>query len=188
MTDDPAEYDYSFVTPRSQGGNFMETALRLTDELVAMEKDVERIEAMLEDAKGKVKNHIERTIPLALDEMEGTIDLPDGRKLILSEEVEASIAGEKRVPAIAWLDKNGYKHLPKRELVFKFGRGEDETAAMERFMAAVRESGVKVPMEEKHSVHHATLKSWVKEQLSEGVDLPADTFGIFRRKKAKVKD
>jgi hypothetical protein len=43
-------------------------------------------------------------------------------------------------------------------------------------------------MKQKSDVHWQTLVAWVREQLGEGVDLPRDTFGIFRQRVAKIKD
>jgi hypothetical protein len=43
-------------------------------------------------------------------------------------------------------------------------------------------------MKENYSVHHATLNAWVKEQLGDGVELPKETFGIFRQRSSKVKE
>jgi hypothetical protein len=118
--------------------------------------------------------------------MNGKLTLKDGRILEVKEDIRSSIAGEKRVPAINWLDANGYGNLPKRQIIVEFSKGEDK--AFKKFAADLRRRKLPLVVEENHTVHHATLNAWVKEQLNEGVELPKDTFGIFRQRVAKVKE
>ena len=117
---------------------------------------------------------------------EGKFALSDGRTLEVKEDIRSSIAGEKRIPAIKWLDENDYGHIVKRQLTFEFGKGSDEQVAA--FRKHVEKMKTPLVMKENYTVHHATLNAWVKEQLGEGVDLPRETFGIFRQRVAKVKE
>ena len=158
----------------------------LADEYLAAEAEVARIEAELEVAKTNLKDIAENRIPQATDGMEGKFNLGDGRELQIKEEIRSSIAGEKRDPAIKWLDEHGYGHIVKRELVFEFPKGDE--ARSKAFIEAVQKLGMPLVMKSNFSVHHATLNSWVKERLGEGDALPNETFGIFRQRTAKVKD
>ena len=183
MTDEYAEYR------DAPGDNFKAVLRSLADEYLEAEAEVARKEHELEVAKANKKDIAEVRIPQATEGMDGKFDLGDGRELQLKEEIRASIAGEKKDPAIRWLDDNDYGHIVKRQVIIEFGKGETERT--EAFMKAVKaleaELGTLV-VKTNFSVHNATLVSWVKEQLGEGVDLPVDVFGIYRQRTAKVKE
>ena len=183
MTDEYAAF-------RDEPSTNLTTVLRqLADEYLAAEAEVLRIEAELETAKASMKDVAEVRIPAATDGMDGKFNLGDGRELQVKEEIRSSIAGDKKDPAIAWLDDHDYGHIVKRQVVVEFAKGETErtTAFLEAVKALEMELGTLV-VKTNFSVHHATLNSWVKEQLGEGVDLPVDIFGIFRQRTAKVKE
>lgn len=173
---------------REERNDNLNTVLRgLADELLEAEAEVKRLEAELEAANNRKRDIAEKRIPEALDGMDGKFNLGDGRELSVKEEIRASIAGEKRDPAIRWLDEHGYGHIVKREVVFEFPKGDEERC--KKFIEAVQKLGLgTLVMKSNNTVHHATLTSWVKEQLGEGVDLPVETFGIFRQRTAKVKE
>ena len=179
--------DYAAFRDEGQNSNLSAVLVSLADELIAAEEEVARIEVMLEEAKLKVKDIAEVRLPQATDGMEGKFNLGDGRELQVKEEIRSSIAGEKREPAIKWLDDNGYGHIVKREVSFEFPKGDEERCKKFIEMIGTLQLGPLV-MKSNYTVHHATLNSWVKEQLGEGVDLPTDTFGIFRQRTAKIKE
>lgn len=180
MSDDP----YAAVKDDAPKGNLDAVLCQLATELVEAQAEVERVEAVLVLAKEVVKNLTEVSIPTVAEGLEGKFKLSDGRQLEIREDIRTSIAGAKRVPAIEWLDRHDYGHIVKRVLAFEFKRDDQET--FKRFRAAVEALKMGLVMKENYSVHHATLNAWVREQLSEGVDLPTDTFGIFRQRTAKV--
>lgn len=183
MTDEYAAF-------RDEPSSNLTTVLRqLADEYLEKEAEVIKVEAELEMAKSELKDIAEVRIPAATDGMDGKFNLGDGRELQVKEEIRSSIAGEKRGPAINWLDEHDYGHIVKRQVIVEFAKGETERT--NNFLKAVRELekdlGTLV-VKTNFTVHHATLNSWVKEQLSEGIDLPVDVFGIFRQRTAKVKE
>ena len=179
--------DYAAFRDEGQNSNLSAVLVSLADELIAAEEEVARIEVMLEEAKLKVKDIAEFRIPQATDGMEGKFNLGDGRELQIKEEIRSSIAGEKRVPAIQWLDEHGYGHIVKREVLFEFPKGDEERCKAFIEKVGKLELGPLV-MKSNYTVHHATLNSWVKERLADGEQLPTDTFGIFRQRTAKVKE
>jgi len=183
MTDD-------YVAFREEPNSNLTNVLRqLADEYLSAEAEVIKAQEALDIAKAKQKDIAEMRIPQATDGMDGKFNLGDGRELIVKEEIRSSIAGEKRVPAIKWLDDHDYGHIVKREVSVEFAKGDTERC--EAFLEAVKgleaQLGTMV-VKTNYTVHHATLNSWVKEQLGEGVDLPTDVFGIFRQRTAKVKE
>lgn len=167
-------------------GNLEIVLMQLADELVAADALILEREEALEAAKDARKDIAEVRIPLATEGMNRKLVLKDGRTLEVKEDIRSSIAGEKRVPAIKWLDDHEYGHIVKRELVFSFAKGDDE--AFEKFEKAVKKIKMPLVMKENFSVHHATLNAWVKEQLGMGTELPKEVFGIFRQRVAKVKE
>lgn len=171
---------------RDKKSNLDTVLVQLADELVKAEFLVEQKEQELIEAKQAVQDIAEKRIPEVTDGLEGDFQLSDGRTLRVREEIRASIAGEKRIPAITWLDAHDYGHIVKRELIFQFAKGDDERFKV--FQERIKAMNLPLVMKEQYTVHPATLKAWVKEQLSEGIDLPIDTFGIFRQQIAKVKD
>lgn len=178
--------DYAAFRQPEKNDNLNGVLCSLADELQAAEAEIERLQNALTAAEAVKKDIAENRIPEATDGMEGKFNLGDGRELTVKEEIRSSIAGEKRIPAIQWLDDNNYGHIVKREIVFEFPKGDEERS--KKFIEAVNKLGLgQLVMKSNFSVHHSTLNSWVKEQLKEGVDLPRDTFGIFRQRTAKVK-
>lgn len=182
MTADP----YAAFKDEAIPGNLEIVLMQLADELVAADALILEREEALEAAKDARKDIAEVRIPLATEGMNGKLVLKDGRTLEVKEDIRSSIAGEKRVPAIRWLDEHDYGHIVKRELVFSFAKGDDE--AFEKFEKAVKKIKMPLVMKENFSVHHATLNAWVKEQLGMGTELPKEVFGIFRQRVAKVKE
>mgnify|MGYP005839196511 CR=1 FL=1 len=159
----------------------------LADELQSAEHEIQRLTEQLEVANSYRKDIAEKRIPEATDGLEGKFNLGDGRELQVKEEIRSSIAGDKRIPAIQWLDDNDYGHIVKRQVIFEFPKGDEKRC--EKFISAIKELDLgPLVMKSNFTVHPATLNSWVKEQLGEGVELPADTFGIFRQRIAKVKE
>jgi len=182
MTDDP----YAAFKDEAVPGNLEIVLMQLADELQAAEALIAEREAELEKAKDAYKDIAEVRIPAATEGMNGKLLLKDGRTLEVKEDIRSSIAGEKRVPAINWLDEHDYGHIVKRELVFSFAKGDD--ASFEKFQKAIKAIKMPLVMKENYTVHHATLNAWVKEQLGDGVELPKEIFGIFRQRVAKVKE
>lgn len=164
--------------------NLDQVLIQLADELQEAALTVENVENALELAKDKLKDITDIRVPAATDGLEGKFDLSDGRTMTVKETIRSSIAGEKRAPAIRWLDEHDYGHIVKRNLVFSFAKGDTESH--KKFVEAVKKIKMPLVMKEDYSVHHMTLNSFVKEKLSEGIELPKDVFGIFRQRVAKV--
>lgn len=183
MDDDP------YGSFKEENRNNLTAVLRsLADELIAAEAYKKEIEQQLEVANNLVKDLSENRIPSAAEGLEGKFDIGDGLTLILKEEIRASIAGDKKVPAIKWLDDNDYGHIVKRQLVFEFGK--DDQDRFDDFIDAVSPILLeqRIVLKENFTVHPQTLVAFVREKLGEGVQLPKDVFGIFRQRIAKVKE
>lgn len=186
MSNDP----YADFRDDQVPGNLDTVLIQLADELQEAQSYVELKEKELDQAKEALKDIAEMRIPAATDGLEGKFSLSDGRILEVKEDIRSSIAGEKRIPAIKWLDEHDYGHIVKRVIAVEFGKDSDELVANFKKSLEAFQTKIKHPLvvKEQYSVHHATLNAWVKEQLGEGVELPRETFGIFRQRVAKVKE
>ncbi len=182
MDDDP------YGDFKENDGNLTIVLRTLADELQAAEENVKRIEEELEVANNLRRDIAEFRIPAATDGLDGKFELGDGRTLTIKEEIRASIAGDKKVPAIQWMDSHGFGHIVKRQMTFEFGKDDLERAEAFKEILKPIMAQMKLVLKENHQVHPATLVAWVKERLSEGDDLPVDIFGIFRQRTAKVKE
>lgn len=181
--------DDAYAEFRQEDGNLTTVLRQLADEAQSAEELVHAAEEQLAAAKAAYKDIVEVRIPAATDGMDGKFNLGDGRELQVKEEIRASIAGEKRAPAIKWLDDHEYGHIVKRQLILQFERGEEEkTQKVLQHLRALEPEVGPLVVKENYSVHPQTLVAWVKEQLSEGQDLPVDVFGIYRQRTAKIKD
>lgn len=122
--------------------------------------------------------HLQReVIPAVMSELGmQEFKADDGTVVSLTEGVSASIPPEKKAAAMRWLRVNGHEGIVKRELLI--ADHVDELAAE----AENHEATYNI----KESVHAATLKSWAKEMLLHGAELPDDLFNVNGYTWAKI--
>lgn len=185
MVDDPYSSFKEDVGPNS---NMTVVLNQLADELIAAQREVARIQEELTTANNVVKDITENRIPSVAEGLEGKFDLGNDRVLEIKEDIRASVAGDRLVPAVQWLDENNYSSIVKRTLVFEFGKDDDEKVKKFKESVAPIIKEQKLVMKEKTAIHPQTLLAWVKERLKEGDKIPSETFGIFRQRTAKVKE
>ena len=92
------------------------------------------------------------------------------------------ISEAHRPAAVEWLMANGHGGLIKNEVTVKFGKDEDDRARAT--VQSLLQQGLSPNV--KQGVHPQTLNAFVKEQLTGGMDLPADIFGIYVGSRAKI--
>lgn len=147
--------------------------------LIEQKKVVENLEAQLAQAKRDYARIETEDLPELMREVElQSITTDTGEIIEIVDEVQCGITEEKRPAAHRWLVNNGFGGLIKTEVIAKFGKGEYDKA----LEAASQIGGIVT-----ESVHAATLKSFVKEQMKAGQNVPSDLFGIFPYSKAKLK-
>lgn len=88
----------------------------------------------------------------------------------------------KRQAAIDWIREHGGTDLVKTEMTITFERGQDN------LVGAIAETAESfgVEHETNEGVHHSTLKSFVREKIRDGVDVPYETLGVFVGREAEV--
>lgn len=104
-------------------------------------------------------------------------------KVSLADEVDARISAKNETAAAAWLIERGFGGLLKTKLVVDYDADQLSEAA-ER-AAELRNQNARV--EVKQGVHPQTLKSFVKEQMAAGNEVPTEIFSIHAYSVAKIK-
>lgn len=151
--------------------------------LVAAINNVDRKEAELSAAKEERRRLEEDDLPELMRELDlMEIKLSDGSSVKVVDEVQCAITEARRPAAHKWLAEHGFGGLIKTEVVVVFGRDEHDAAVS--CAEELHEAGRAANVEER--VHPSTLKSFVKEQLALGADVPADLFALRPYAKAKI--
>ena len=156
----------------------------LAELLVRQEKHVELLEEQLKQAKKDLLQTSDTDLPNAMAEIGlESFTLTNGHKITIKDEVYASIPKDGQEKAFMWLRNHDFGALIKNQIIAEFGKGEDSAAHEAAMLLA--EHGWK-PVQ-KESVHPMTLKAFIREQLSEGKEVPLDFFGATVVTRAVVK-
>lgn len=183
------KHDYSeFADDEVIGDNLMARIQGLAGDFISAETRVATLEAQLAEAQAAVRLIEERSLPELLDEAQfgdSKIVTPSGLEVSMSEVIRGSIPKGKEEPAFAWLEK--YKHgaLIKRKFVIEFGKDQEKWA--NKFQRDCAQRKRSLNLKRSKSVNPQSLLAFVRGQLKEGVDIPMQTFGVFRQRFAKVK-
>lgn len=143
-------------------------------------------EKLLKEQKAQIRQIEQEDLPLLMKEIGlSEITLEDGSKITLFEDCEAAITKAKHDAAMKWLVDNNFDGLIKCVVGIEFGKGDHDEAKELRDAIATDHPEVQLI----ETVHPATLKSFVKEQMQAGKPLPMDTFSVrsFSRVKVKAK-
>lgn len=152
--------------------------------LVRANANVADIMEKLKAAKEAARLLSEETIPAALQELGvTTISLESGEKIIISQEVYASIPKDKKDDAFKWLNANGFGGLIKTIVKTSFGKGERDVAL--ELARRLYSDGLDAAFEE--NVHPSTLKAFLKEQIKTGQPVPLHLFGARPIMTTKIK-
>lgn len=159
----------------------------LAELLRQQQREVAQAEEVLRTAKEAMRRTETEDLPDLMTELQLTeIKLLDGSKVEVKPDLQCGISEERRAEAHRWLEERGFGGLIKTALIVDFDRAE-RAAALEAAQKVAEALDRPVALE--NTVHPATLKSFLKEQLAlgaEGSSPPADLFGIFPYNKAKL--
>jgi hypothetical protein len=95
----------------------------------------------------------------------------------------AKIPEDKRMDAFQWFEQTGHGDLVKSVIQITFGMQEHEERL--RVMKLLSDNGVEFWNNE--SVHHQTLRAFVKRELQAGRIIPQDLLGVFIFDEVKIK-
>jgi hypothetical protein len=95
----------------------------------------------------------------------------------------AKIPDDKRLDALQWFEQHGHGDLVKSVITIQFGMQEHE--ARLAVMKLLSDNNVEYYTNE--SVHHMTLKAFVKGELTAGRIIPMDLLGAYVFEEVKIK-
>ena len=178
-------HDYNEFKPLAPGDNLLAQISATALDQKQAEAEVARCEEALKSAQARLRDISERKLPELMDEAEmSTLTTKEGIEVRVQEKIRGSIPKGRERPAFNWLEEHGHERLVKREFVIQFDR-EDEAWAR-KFEADLKRRKRRLNVAIKESIHPSTLASFVTEQLGQGVDIPLDTFGVFRQRSTKI--
>lgn len=164
----------------------LQRVIKLSELMVSQAKEVERLQQETKDAAAALFKTETETLPELMTELGmSLVKLKDGSTVEVIKDVHCAITEEKRSEAHEWLIANGFGGLIKTQVIAEFGRGERDKAI--KYAQAATKKFPDHPAGMKDTVHPATLKSFVKEQLEKAANIPMETFGIRPFNRAKYK-
>ena len=162
----------------------MEDLSKLIKEQITLEDEIDELEGFLSRAKEDLRVISQETIPELMFQMNcKTHELLDGSKIEVKPFYSAKIEPENKEAAFKWLHDTNNEDIIKNEVIASFTKGEDEKAV--KATELLIKEGYDVM--KKESVHHSTLKAFVKKEIENGVNIPYSTFGIFVGNKTKIR-
>jgi hypothetical protein len=162
----------------------LERLTELAKDAVALEKELEADEAALKEKQGRLDKILMGYIPDIMKELDlEEYKLKDGSKIAVKEDIKTHLSEEHKPEAFAWLRANDFDGIIKTVVSANFGKGEADLAEKAR-EALVAAGFTQAALSD--SVHHTTLKAFVKERLEEGTNIPLDVFGVFEFTKAVI--
>lgn len=153
---------------------------------VDLTEQIKTLEDKLKGLKKDAQLLSEETIPSMLDEVGLlNITLATGQKISVKDDVQASIPKDENTKsqALSWMDNHGFGDLIKTKVIVAYDR-ENRAEALST-ASDLFEKGLNVSLDE--NVHPMTLKSWIKEQLANGNDVPLELFGARQFRKTVIK-
>lgn len=184
MSENEAVFDYGeYVGSDSQGQSELLELSRLADRQAAAESEVKRLMAQLSLAQDNLNDISTRLIPEAMERLGMTeFKTVTGIRIIVKENIVASITNEKKPEAFKWFREAGYGAMLKRVVSLEFGKGEDDQA--EKAYEKLSEEYQLV--DDKTTIHPSTLRAFVRDCLENGVEIPIELLGVHRYRVAVI--
>lgn len=156
----------------------------MVKELVAATLRVEKCQAELKDAQADLRQLEEYDVPEYLESIGlESCRTSAGLKVEVVKKIRASI-GDRKVQAFRWLIDNGHGGIIKRTVEVAFNT--DQGDAAEELLEELRDRNCGAGVRQEMKVEASTLTSFVRRRLEAGEEVPADIFGVFEQKFAKV--
>jgi len=172
-----------FRTEESPAESDLARISELATALEAAQVKVAKVEKELKDAQEVERQISEKDLPTLMDSLKlAKFTTSGGVSIEVDTIIRASI-GKRKAEAHAWLEENGHGALIKRTIEVAFNREDgDKAKILLEELEGEGYAGVKQELK----VEPATLTAWVREQLEAGQTVPADIFGIFEQRIARV--
>lgn len=145
-----------------------------------VEQSIEEIEELLKSKKELLRDLSEVKIPEVFAQLGiSEFKLNNGLKVRVSPYYSGKADSDQ---AFDWLEENGHADIIKGEFTVMYRRSDKSKISSFNAMAAQLGFSVK----DKLAVHPMTMKSFVKEQIEEGINIPRDIFNIYTGFKTKI--
>lgn len=191
MSDDVlklAELDADVVEKEKPGEDKLKFLADKVRELQEIEARIEKGQALLEQLGNEAKHLSESVIPnyMVNDCGVESLKLADGSVVEVPKQYFGSLTAENKDAGHEWLEKNGYGDLIKTTVTITYDRKDRKKALA--FVKKLQTAKTTRSVELKEAVHASTLKSFVKERITEGdASFPQDTFSVYVKRKTKIK-
>jgi hypothetical protein len=163
----------------------MEELSMLVKLQIGVEETIADYEEELVILNERLRMISEIKIPDIFDELGfDKVKLKSGQTVEIKRGYAATITEENRTAAFDWLKNTNNDGIIKHDVTVKLKKGESEDH--KKIVEFIKKEGLSY--EDKEHVHPATLKSFVNEQITNGVDFPMDTFKVFPIRKTKIKE
>lgn len=147
------------------------------------EQEVTRLELLLKEAEKALNKTSQVDLPDAMASAGlETMTLTGGYAVSVKSGISVSIAGDKKGPALSWLEESGHSDIMSLDLLVAFGLDSKEQA--DEACDMLFEAGY-APLVKK-DVNTARLKALVTELLEKGEELPLDMLGVHKFKKSVI--
>jgi hypothetical protein len=154
------------------------------NKLLETQKQITKAEEQISKLKEAERNLSDNVIPNLMQEAGiSLLKLTDGSVVEVKPFYSANITEDFKERAHNWLRENNFGDLIKNNITLEFGKGEDEKAR-----ALIEEAKSKgYVYKQKEGVHWATLRTFVKEQIQKGKQVPNDVFSVYVANRVTIK-
>ena len=139
-----------------------------------LETQIEEVETRLKDLKKMQIRQSQEIVPNMMAELEiNSFELDNGYKVSIKDAYFASIPEANLYACFEWLRQSGLDGIIKTVVAANFGKGEDQEA--QQVLSVL--TGMGVVADVKSTIHPQTLKAFVKERITKGLDFDLELFG-----------
>ena len=167
----------------------LDELIKLGERIELIDQEIDSYNSVLGRLSDQRKDVVSQLVAGMVDLNITDVGLASGSKIVRKEVVTASISEQHKPEAHKWLRENNFGDLIKNEVTVVFGREEDEFARMmiEELVQAQREGEIKFgEIKQKEAVHSSTLRTFVRDQLASGTNIPVEPFGVYVMQQAEV--
>jgi len=172
------------LTEEAAPKDALERISSLAADALHLESDIEQLEELVAQRKRELREVLEKQLPESMAAVNmSSFVLENGFKINVKPFYSGSINEDNQDKAFEWLIENGHKDMIKREFKVNFQASEVDQA--EDF--AQKLSELNTSYSDKMAVHPMTLRSFIKEMVEGGQNIPFDTFKVYIGQKAEIK-
>lgn len=160
---------------------------KLAKKQIEIQKEIAVLEKQLSEKEKELLKVSMKELPDAMMEADlAEFKTNDGHKITIDEGFAPNVTKEKKPICYAWLKDNGHGAIVKSEFKILFGKNQEEQVKATE--EVLKSNNILYNLNE--NVHPSTLKSFVKEQMTDPekrAKFNDQLFGVYEYKKAKIK-